>query len=220
MKKLLLIAALMAVVSVAAQQPYCMSKLGTTAEYVSYDDSGQVDSYSTNTVISVSGDSAKYTVKQHITMLDSRKRPVKGGEYVSESYFDNGVTRLGVNQVAKLFGAKVRLSGVAVELPTQVDALTHFKPCTLDCYINFAGIRFTADAVASGYKYLGRENISVGGRSFDCVKISYRTATEVAGKSYPTSVVEWIARGVGIVKVEIYNSKGKLNGTTQLVCLK
>lgn len=68
-------------------------------------------------------------------------------------------------------------------------------------------------------KVAGIESITVPAGTFECYKITYDVETKMMFKVFAT-VTEYVNMGVGNVKTETFDKKGKLSGTTQLVELK
>lgn len=68
-------------------------------------------------------------------------------------------------------------------------------------------------------KVSGTESVTVPAGTFECYKITYDVETKMMFKVYAT-VTEYVNLGVGNVKTETYDKKGKLAGTIQLVELK
>jgi hypothetical protein len=68
-------------------------------------------------------------------------------------------------------------------------------------------------------KVVGTESVTVPAGTFDCFKITYDVETKMMFKVNAT-VTEYVNMGVGNVKTETYDKKGKLAGTTQLVEVK
>ncbi|WP_346710440.1 TapB family protein [Phocaeicola salanitronis] len=69
----------------------------------------------------------------------------------------------------------------------------------------------------SGATYMGEERISTTAGKFDCLKISYLKRTKVLLKSTTHRINEWYAEGIGLVKSESFDMKGKPAGKTLLV---
>ena len=66
----------------------------------------------------------------------------------------------------------------------------------------------------SGAAYMGEEQVHTRAGKFDCIKISYLMRTKIVLKSKTLRVTEWYAKGVGLVKSEAYDTKGKLDSKT------
>ena len=64
----------------------------------------------------------------------------------------------------------------------------------------------------TGVTYMGEEQVSTIAGKFNCIKISYLQRTKVVLKSTTVRVNEWYAKGIGLVKREVYNMKGRIDG--------
>jgi ribosomal protein L11 len=64
-------------------------------------------------------------------------------------------------------------------------------------------------------KVAGNESVTVPAGTFDCFKITYDVETKFMFKISST-VTEYVSYGVGNVKTETYDKKGKLMGTSLL----
>ena len=69
----------------------------------------------------------------------------------------------------------------------------------------------------TGVTYMGEEKISTTAGRFNCLKISYLQRTKVVLKSTTLRVNEWYAKGIGLVKREVFDMKGRIDGKTLLV---
>jgi hypothetical protein len=67
----------------------------------------------------------------------------------------------------------------------------------------------------SNRKVLGNETVTVPAGTFNCYKITYDVETKLMFK-INTNVVEYINKGVGNVKTETYDKKGKMLSATVL----
>jgi len=69
-------------------------------------------------------------------------------------------------------------------------------------------------------KVEAKESITTPAGTFDCYKITYDTSVESKmmgmSRTFETSSIEWVAEDVGMVKVENYDKKGKMQGYTEL----
>lgn len=73
------------------------------------------------------------------------------------------------------------------------------------------------NVTVSGASYMGTETISTTAGKFDCIKISYLKRTKILLKTETLRVTEWYSEGVGLVRSESYDTKGKLHGKVLLV---
>jgi hypothetical protein len=73
--------------------------------------------------------------------------------------------------------------------------------------------------IITNRKVVGTESVTVPAGTFECFKITYDVETKMMFKVNAT-VTEYVNMGVGNVKTETFDKKGKPAGTTQLVELK
>ena len=73
------------------------------------------------------------------------------------------------------------------------------------------------ETTISGATYMGEEQISTTAGKFNCIKISYLQRKKVVLKSTTVRVNEWYAKGIGLVKRESFDMKGRVEGKTLLV---
>ena len=76
------------------------------------------------------------------------------------------------------------------------------------------------DVIISNRKVEAEEDVKTPAGSFECYKITYDTQSKTKIINMTTSSTEWMAEGVGVVKTENYNKKGKLAGYTLLTKLQ
>ena len=69
----------------------------------------------------------------------------------------------------------------------------------------------------TGVTYMGEENVSTTAGRFNCLKISYLQRSKVVLKNSTVRVNEWYAKGIGLVKREVFDMKGRMDGKTLLV---
>ncbi len=65
-------------------------------------------------------------------------------------------------------------------------------------------------------KVVAQENVTTEAGTFPCYKLTYNLTSKFGFITVKSSSVEWIAEGVGVVKNEQYNRKGKLTGYSLL----
>ncbi len=61
-----------------------------------------------------------------------------------------------------------------------------------------------------------KEDVTTEAGTFSCYKISYKSHSKVGIINAHSSSIEWTAPGVGVVKTESYDKKGKLTGYSEL----
>jgi len=77
----------------------------------------------------------------------------------------------------------------------------------------------TYNVKVTNRKVVGFESVTVPAGTFECCKITYDMEVDELYKK-KSNVTEYISEGVGLIKSDIYNNKGKLTSSKQLVELK
>lgn len=78
----------------------------------------------------------------------------------------------------------------------------------------------TISVALTNRKVEAMEDITTDAGTFTCHKISYDVASKVGFITSNSSAVEWIADGVGLVRSESYNRRGRLTGYSVLTGLE
>lgn len=117
------------------------------------------------------------------------------------------------------------------DMEVSVDANDMMYPTSLSAGESLPDASITVSAGSGGMsllnmvinitnrKVIGSESVTVPAGTFDCYKLTYDVETKMMFKINNT-VSEYINKGVGNVKTETFDKKGKLVSTMQLVELK
>lgn len=102
-------------------------------------------------------------------------------------------------------------------LPAGMGPGTALKDARATIKVSNEGKNITTMSIhSSGKKVTGEENITVPAGTFDCLKIEGVFLSEIETFGIPIKInlrsVEWYSKGVGLVRSESYNKKGKLMG--------
>ena len=222
MKKIVfIIIATMAITSLWAQQPLCPMKEGLALTYAVKNDKGKVQSYSQQTVTSIEGSGSNMTITYSIEALDAKKKAQSKVPIISYSYkVENGNVVFDpksiLNSVSSSLPVDGTAEGTSMVLPANMksgDALT-------DCEIKMQVAFLKISATYSEGMCEGDEDITTEAGTFHCKKTKYNCKSSAMGIKSEVVVHAWYAPGIGVVKQEIYNNKGKLNTVQELVELK
>ncbi|MCG2459817.1 hypothetical protein K8352_03580 [Flavobacteriaceae bacterium F89] len=110
----------------------------------------------------------------------------------------------------------VKMSGTNLEFPNNLSAGQSLPDASLQIQISMGGINMNVDTTIQNRKVEGTENITTPAGSFDCYVITYDSAVKAAGINQTTHAKQWLAKGVGMVKQENYNKKGKVSSSSVL----
>jgi hypothetical protein len=224
MKKFLMIALVAAFAAgLHAQTTLFAVKKGMVLTYMNSDAQGKTSGYSVMTIKDVKGSGKNMTITYGMTALDSNRKPFKGfSEQNLTVEVKNDVIYFDMNQLIpaelKQQGVKMEVSGIPMELPSDLQAGQKLKDSTVTMTMDLGVMKMDTVLKMTDGKCLAVENVTVPAGTFNCRKITQTiTITTAMGTNAVTRTVSWYAPGVGTVKTEEYDSKDKLTSSSVLV---
>lgn len=230
MKKfLILVGALF--MATAMQAQYFCSTPSSELHYVNYDDAGQSISNSTAYVQNVDKNDARIFTDYLFKHVTTKSKNNTSYSLVRWTYKDG-----------KSVCAEDLMYGLYIaddSDPAQYDETTRMKMLDRhkfkgdnsffladnakageempDRFFQLAENMIKTETTITGVTYMGDEQVSTTAGRFNCIKISYLQRTKVVLKSTTVRVNEWYAKGIGLVKREVFDMKGRSDGKTLLV---
>jgi hypothetical protein len=114
----------------------------------------------------------------------------------------------------------IQMQGDNLVIPAKLKKGDELPDGVMNIQVQSSGITIVnMDVSVRNRKVLDREEITTDAGTFDCYKISYDTESKTRMITVNTSGIEWLAPGIGVVKTESYNKKGKLTGYSVLTSL-
>lgn len=209
---------LLMVMGIAAQEPFFLHKEGVKLTYADKDKKGKINSYSETTATKVTGDVDNCTVTYSMMVMDKKKTPMLKQPMTQTFEVKNGTVTYDpkslVGQVME--GLQVTVTGTLFQLPSNVKVGDTFGNYTIT--MNMAGIKTNTEV--TGVKAVAEETLDVNGTSIDCVVIENTTVSKVIGIKQTAVQKIWYGRGIGPVKTNMYNTKGKLLTSQELISIE
>lgn len=200
MKKLLISVALtVSAFSCFAQRPYFCVKSGAVLEYTTYDANGKESGTSRTEIISASGSNGNYEISTKSESFVDGKSIMSPME-VTASVENGNVS------VALAGGPSIDISGDVPFIPSRLAV-----GMELDCgtiTVTTSGVRVSTDILSN--RVVGREEIDTPAGTFKCYIVEMEQEAKVIGIKTKGSQKTWYSRGIGTVKAETYDAKGKL----------
>ena len=216
------------------QAQYFCTKQGTELSYVTYDEAGQSISNETVTVTNVRNRDGK-TLAVYFTKIVLNKPKNNTGYTLYNWSYDGNESRCAEDL---MYGPYIASDSDPARYDDTIrEALMTDKKFKGDnsfvlkdkaqagesmpdrAYSYLNGM-LKNEITVSGGAFMGKEQIGTTAGKFDCLKISYLKRTKVVLKSSTVRVTEWYAKGIGLVKSEAYDLKGKVAGKVLLVKVK
>lgn len=213
------------------QAQYFCTKQGTELHYVSYDEAGQSISNGTVTVTKAeeNGNAAKATYYMKLVANKAKnntsytlydwsydgqntvcKQDLMYGPYVEADLDPEKYDE----KAHALFEEKLKFKGDnSFVIKDGAEGGESIPERSYSLISNM----LKNEVTISGAAYMGKDSIGTTAGRFECIKISYLNRTKILVKSETERITEWYAKGVGLVKSESHDMKGKPNGKTLLV---
>ncbi|MBU2951914.1 hypothetical protein KO493_14535 [Tamlana agarivorans] len=194
---------------------------GTVYELTHYDKKGKVDWITKNEVTATTSSTA--TVHTVQTSSD-------GEEKINASYTvkceANGIA-MDLNQIiSEQIAAnmtnpdiKMEMSGTDVIVPNDLKVGQTLPDSELNLDIIAPSTTINCHVETSERKVIGEESVTTPAGTFDCVVMTQKTDIKMLVSKHTNSKI-WLSKGVGVVKQETYNKKGKLQGRDVLTSFK
>ncbi|MBP7849586.1 MAG: hypothetical protein KA053_04860 [Lentimicrobiaceae bacterium] len=123
---------------------------------------------------------------------------------------------LGPAMMGAYEGMEVQIDGDQLEFPSSLQVGQVLKGGVMNITIMNQGMKMMSmQVVVSDRVVEAKENLTTPAGTFECYKIAYDTETKLLMKVKSKSE-EWIAEGVGVVKMASYGSNGKLENYSVL----
>jgi len=197
---------------------------GMVTGYQNLDAKGKLTSTSRSTCLSVDKVGAATIFKMKSEYADAKNNNPSSHEYAMRC--ENGMFYLDMQNFVDPKSMEA-FKGMEVS----VDANDMSYPSGLSAGQSLSDANITITAASGGMsilkltmnitnrKVVGTESVTVPAGTFECYKITYDVETKMMFK-VEASVTEYVNMGVGNVKTETFDKKGKLSGSTVLVELK
>jgi len=196
-------------------------KKGTVQVLATKDAKGKVTGQTRNTIKEITGSKNAFAITYQSEVLDAKGKPADKDNPLILNLrvvVKDGIMYL---DTKGLFGAVDGLdgaltSGTSMRIPSNLSVGQTLKDSGAKVRIGF----IQCSAVMTEGKCLAIENVTVEAGTFHCYKITYKTNATMMGVKNETTSLTWYAKGVGAVKTETYDQKGKLQSVQELISNK
>ena len=226
MKKLILISAIFLIgLGSKAQEIFFPTKEGTVLLYKTFDKKNKVTDMARFTIkhISVNGNDMDITyLCESIDPKDELlfKEDITIHKKGDKLYFDMGnfINKSAFQQDGQM-PANLQIKGNDMEIPSNPSPGDVLPDANIEMSMNMEYINMKMSAQVTNRKVEAIEDVTVKAGTFKSYKMTSDVNTTSMGMKGKTNNIEWYAKGVGIVKTEIYE-KGKLQSSTELTEIK
>jgi hypothetical protein len=122
---------------------------------------------------------------------------------------------------------EVTMDGDYLEIPADLEVGQNLPDGTISMQVKMAGAGMNLSDIKVNIinrKVEAEESVTTPAGTFNCVKLTYDTETDMKamgmGRKMLFKSTDWLAEGVGVIKTESYDDKGKLMSYSLLTSYK
>ena len=202
-------------------QSFYAMKEGTKYTLSHFNEKGKLQSSSESVLKSVKANGNVYEANIEATMKKENGKPMgEPRNFVVKC--ENGIVKMDINSMfmtdmgAPMKGMEMTISGTGISIPATLSEGQTLDSGSTEIKVGSGGMTFmTMKFDITNRKVEKKESLTVAAGTFDCYKISYDMDMKVLVKKN-LHVVQWMSPGVGMVKSQNFNSKGELEGYSEL----
>jgi hypothetical protein len=217
-KTLLIILCLFMGISVSAQDvcsKYYPFKEGTTFQITNFNNKGKTESIVDYKIKNLNNNTATVSAKisddKGKEITDTQFKVTCNGDGVSIDF--NSL--MNPEMFKQYKDMDIDVTGTNIEFPNNLTVGQSLSDASLNMAINMGGIKMNMSIDMVNRKVIAQESITTSAGSFNCYALNYNTEMKM-GMKQSFEIKEWIAEGVGMVKSETYNKKGKTMSYSEL----
>lgn len=192
---------------------------GINFQITNFDKKGKVVASTDHVISSVTTSGSTTTAAINSKMKDINGELITEGEYLINCNGNEVSIDLKSLMSPDLFdqfnGMETNITGTNVVIPNNLSEGQNLPDASMKMDIDMGGIPMSMTVLMTNRKVLGKESVSTPAGTFDCYVISY-TSNIKMGMNRTGTAKQWLAKGVGMVKQEDYNKKGKVTSSTML----
>lgn len=201
----------------SAQQPFYPRQQGLVLSYEESNGKGKIKTYTKTTVCEVAvTDERNFSVTTSSEILDAKKKPMTEKPMTISVTVADGIVRFDPQSFAGVLTEGMQVSGEDFLLPDNIQVGDVIKDYTISVTIG----PMKTITTRTGNKVIGKETLDIGGHSLECYIIESTIHSKVLGMKQESRDKTWYARGIGQVKMEIYDKNGKLQMQQRLVAIE
>ncbi len=212
MKKTLLFLLCALPVAAMSQEPFFAAKQGTVLEYATKNGKGKIQGYTKQTIKEIQWNDEKNAVITYlIEAMDAKKKAItEESTEITVKIVNGNVEFDGSSALGKIM-KDIKIEGSGLELPSNLAVGQTLKDYT----IKIEAMQMTFNC--TDIKVTAKESLTVGGEVLECYKVESKQNSKVMFINTSGSNITWYARGIGVVRSESYDKKGRLVAGEELV---
>ncbi len=191
----------------------------TLLEYTSYDQKDKVEGKNTTKVVEKSVDGEVVEIQVYNTLEDKKGEIISEGTYFMKCEDGKLYVDLSsrfqdvfkpIEDMEENMNVEAEFSGTELIIPNDLSEGQMLPDANIEASINTGPMKLKTFVNITNRRVIGSDRLETAAGIFDCIKISSDIQTKAMGMGFNGQTIEWVAEGVGTIKSESLNKKGKL----------
>jgi len=224
MKYIVLILAIIFIASVGkAQELFFPDKEGTVLTYKTFDKKDNETGTIKYTIKSIKQSGEDMDITYQYESIDPKDKILYKDEITIKKkgdilYFDmsNFINKAAFQKEGQI-PAEVQVTGNNMEIPLNPAEGAALPDASIEMSMKMGFVNMKISASITNRKFVGKGSITTSAGTFDAYNFSGEVNSSSMGIKVKSSIKEWYAKGIGMVKSESYDKAGKLMSRIELV---
>jgi len=195
---------------------------GSTFQYTMYDKKDKVAGVTDYVVSEVSSSDGNTTATMELTFTDEKGKNVLVSNYKITCTGDGvkiDYESLFPSEMKKQYedmGMEMDITGTDIQIPNNLSTGQTLEDANVNVSMDMGAMKMKINVETYDRKVEKEESVTTPAGTFKCYLITEKNKSKVMMSNMETSNKVWISEGVGIIKQETYNKKGKLTSRMEL----
>ena len=188
---------------------------GKSMEYTSYDRKDKVEGIVTYTVTDVVNEGAKTTARMNLEYKDEDGNVMMNSDYTFSCEGD--VVKIDFSslmnpQMMEAYGEEmeVEMTGTDIELPNNLSVGQTLPDANVNMKMNMGAMNMNMAFNMVNRKVEGQESLTTPAGTFNCYVITSDNKAKMMMANTAHTSRMWLAEGIGMIRQDVFNKKGKL----------
>jgi hypothetical protein len=227
MKKYIFALSTLLLISITVSAQYSCSKFypfseGAKSQLTLYNGKGKVSGIVEYHILNITDTGNSQTATMKTQLIDDKGKQMSGSEY--EATCKDGVVSIDFKslmrpEMMQAYGdmdVDTEITGKNLDLPNDLSVGKSLPDAEINIKISMSGMNMNMITSITDREVLAKEMVTTPAGTFECYVLTQNMIVKSMAANQSRTSKQWIAEGVGVVKTEDYNKKGKLDGYTIL----
>jgi hypothetical protein len=193
---------------------------GAKSQLSLYNGKGKLQGMVEYEVINVTKTDGTIKASMKNRLIDENGKEISLSEY--DAFCGNGVVSIDFKSLMRpgmmdaYGGMETEVTGTNLELPNDLTVGQSLPDAEINIKLNISGMSMNMKTAITDRKVLDKESVTTPAGTFDCFVLSQTMEIKSMASNMKRTSKQWVAEGVGVVKTEDYNKRGKLDGVSLL----